>query len=104
MDIQVKVGDVLDEQADVLICTANPWLNMSGGVNVHLISGQPQDRPAGIRGDEAASRSPGDRRTGLLFARGRRNPLHGQQSVRRTEVNGHFPSFGQVHSVLCVVG
>jgi O-acetyl-ADP-ribose deacetylase (regulator of RNase III) len=33
MDIQVKQGDVLDEQADVLISTANPWLNMSGGVN-----------------------------------------------------------------------
>jgi O-acetyl-ADP-ribose deacetylase (regulator of RNase III) len=33
MDIQVKVGDVLDEQADVLISTANPWLHMSGGVN-----------------------------------------------------------------------
>lgn len=29
----VKVGDVLDEHADVLICPANPWLNLSGGVN-----------------------------------------------------------------------
>jgi len=31
--ITVKVGDVLDEPADVLICSANPWLNLSGGVN-----------------------------------------------------------------------
>jgi len=29
----VKVDDVLDEPADVLICPANPWLNLSGGVN-----------------------------------------------------------------------
>jgi O-acetyl-ADP-ribose deacetylase (regulator of RNase III) len=29
----VKVGDVLDECVDVLICPANPWLNLSGGVN-----------------------------------------------------------------------
>ncbi len=33
MKCTVKVGDVLDEQADVLICPANPWLNLSGGVN-----------------------------------------------------------------------
>jgi O-acetyl-ADP-ribose deacetylase (regulator of RNase III) len=33
MRIVVKVGDLLDEFADVLITTANPWLNMSGGVN-----------------------------------------------------------------------
>jgi len=33
MEVQVKLGDVLDEEADVLISTANPWLNMSGGVN-----------------------------------------------------------------------
>lgn len=32
MQITVKVGDVLDEPADVLICSANPWLNLSGGV------------------------------------------------------------------------
>ena len=29
----VTVGDVLDCAADILISTANPWLNMSGGVN-----------------------------------------------------------------------
>jgi O-acetyl-ADP-ribose deacetylase (regulator of RNase III) len=33
MQSEVKVGDVLDEPADVLISTANPWLNVSGGVN-----------------------------------------------------------------------
>lgn len=33
MKVQVTVGDVLDAAADVLISTANPWLNMSGGVN-----------------------------------------------------------------------
>jgi O-acetyl-ADP-ribose deacetylase (regulator of RNase III) len=37
MQISVKVGDVLDEAADALICTANPWLNMSGGVNGALL-------------------------------------------------------------------
>lgn len=31
--ILVKIGDLLDEAADVIISTANPWLNMSGGVN-----------------------------------------------------------------------
>jgi O-acetyl-ADP-ribose deacetylase (regulator of RNase III) len=31
--VVVGQGDVLDEQADVLICTANPMLRMSGGVN-----------------------------------------------------------------------
>jgi O-acetyl-ADP-ribose deacetylase (regulator of RNase III) len=33
MNVVVCVGDVLDHPADVLISTANPWLNMSGGVN-----------------------------------------------------------------------
>ena len=33
MRTTIVVGDVLDEAADVLISTANPWLNMSGGVN-----------------------------------------------------------------------
>ncbi len=33
MNVVVEVGDVLDFRADVLISTANPWLNMSGGVN-----------------------------------------------------------------------
>ncbi|GAB5407057.1 MAG: macro domain-containing protein [Aureliella sp.] len=33
MKVVVSVGDVLRVAADVLISTANPWLNMSGGVN-----------------------------------------------------------------------
>lgn len=33
MNVVVTVGNVLDASADVLISTANPWLNMSGGVN-----------------------------------------------------------------------
>ncbi len=33
MKIIVKVGNVLSAPADVLISTANPWLNLSGGVN-----------------------------------------------------------------------
>lgn len=33
MKVKVEVGDVLESRADVLISTANPWLNMSGGVN-----------------------------------------------------------------------
>jgi len=33
MNIVATVGDVLNAPADVLISTANPWLNMSGGVN-----------------------------------------------------------------------
>jgi O-acetyl-ADP-ribose deacetylase (regulator of RNase III) len=31
--VTVKAGDILDEQVDVLISTANTQLNMSGGVN-----------------------------------------------------------------------
>ena len=33
MKIDVVVGDVLRTPADVLVSTANPWLNLSGGVN-----------------------------------------------------------------------
>jgi len=33
----IKVGDILAEAADV-ICPANPWLNMSGGVNGAILS------------------------------------------------------------------
>jgi len=35
--VSVKIGDVLSEVADVLICPANPWLNLSGGVNGALL-------------------------------------------------------------------
>jgi len=38
MKLIVKQGDVLDEAVDVLICTANPTLSMSGGVNGALLS------------------------------------------------------------------
>jgi O-acetyl-ADP-ribose deacetylase (regulator of RNase III) len=34
----VKVGDVLDEEVDILICTANPMLRMTGGVNGALLA------------------------------------------------------------------
>ena len=41
MDVVVTVGDVLDAPADVLISTANPWLNMSGGVNGAIRAREP---------------------------------------------------------------
>lgn len=37
MNTEVLVGDVLDVPADVLISTANPWLQMTGGVNLAII-------------------------------------------------------------------
>ena len=37
MEIDVLVGDVLNVPADVLISTANPWLQMTGGVNLKII-------------------------------------------------------------------
>lgn len=37
MKVVVKRGDVLDEIVDILICTANPTLGMSGGVNGALL-------------------------------------------------------------------
>jgi len=33
MRVSIIVGDVLNVPADILISTANPWLNLSGGVN-----------------------------------------------------------------------
>jgi hypothetical protein len=30
-NVLVKAGNVSGEGADVLICPANPWLNLSGG-------------------------------------------------------------------------
>lgn len=38
MEIILKTGNVLDQKADVLIATANPMLNMSGGVNGAILS------------------------------------------------------------------
>jgi O-acetyl-ADP-ribose deacetylase (regulator of RNase III) len=37
MNVEVLVGNVLDVPADVLIATANPWLQMTGGVNLAII-------------------------------------------------------------------
>jgi O-acetyl-ADP-ribose deacetylase (regulator of RNase III) len=37
MEVEVLVGDVLAVPADVLIATANPWLQMTGGVNLQII-------------------------------------------------------------------
>ena len=37
MRVEVLVGDVLRTPADVLISTANPWLQMTGGVNLKII-------------------------------------------------------------------
>lgn len=37
MQWQVKQGDILDEPADVLICSANPFLTLSGGVGGALL-------------------------------------------------------------------
>ena len=33
MRLHIKSGDILEEAADVLVCPANVYLNMSGGVN-----------------------------------------------------------------------
>lgn len=33
----VKQGDILAERVDVLVCTANPQLNMSGGLNGEIL-------------------------------------------------------------------
>ena len=41
MKVMVTVGDVLEATADVLISTANPWLNMSGGVNGAICEREP---------------------------------------------------------------
>lgn len=38
MPITVELGDVLQFPADVLISTANPWLNLSGGVNGAILA------------------------------------------------------------------
>ncbi len=37
MNIEVVVGDILDVPPDVMISTANPWLQMTGGVNLKII-------------------------------------------------------------------
>lgn len=37
MKTEVIAGNILDVPADVLIATANPWLQMTGGVNLGII-------------------------------------------------------------------
>jgi O-acetyl-ADP-ribose deacetylase (regulator of RNase III) len=37
MQVEILAGDVLDVPADVLVATANPWLQMTGGVNLKII-------------------------------------------------------------------
>jgi O-acetyl-ADP-ribose deacetylase len=37
MKWSIRHGDILDIQADVLICSANPYLNLSGGVGGALL-------------------------------------------------------------------
>src|SRR5438270_5395726 len=37
MKLEILAGDVLDVRADVLISTANPLLQMTGGVNLAII-------------------------------------------------------------------
>jgi O-acetyl-ADP-ribose deacetylase len=37
IEVVVKIGDLVDETADAIICPANPWLNMSGGINGELL-------------------------------------------------------------------
>src|ERR1700756_1844826 len=37
MKLEVLVGNILDVPGDVLVSTANPWLQMTGGVNLGII-------------------------------------------------------------------
>jgi O-acetyl-ADP-ribose deacetylase (regulator of RNase III) len=37
MKIEILAGNVLDVPTDVLVATANPWLQMTGGVNLGII-------------------------------------------------------------------
>lgn len=37
MKVEVLAGNILDVPSDVLISTANPWLQMTGGVNLGII-------------------------------------------------------------------
>ena len=57
MRIVVKQGDVLDELVDVLICTANPLLAMSGGVNGAILARGGQ----GIQAELSSNFKTGDR-------------------------------------------
>lgn len=37
MKVDVIAGNILDVPADILIATANPWLQMTGGVNLAIL-------------------------------------------------------------------
>ncbi len=37
MNVDVIAGNILDVSADILIATANPWLQMTGGVNQGIV-------------------------------------------------------------------
>ncbi len=49
MRVIVKAGDILDEEVDVLISTANVHLNMSGGVNGAILQRGGDDVQAALR-------------------------------------------------------
>src|SRR5262249_32274181 len=51
MNTQALAGTILDAPADVLISTANPWLQITGGVNFGIIA-----RPQGERGSDELQR------------------------------------------------
>jgi O-acetyl-ADP-ribose deacetylase (regulator of RNase III) len=37
MEVEIKQGDVLEQGADVLICSLNIYLNLSGGVGGEIL-------------------------------------------------------------------
>ncbi len=37
MNIDIRVGNIFDVPADILISTANPWFQMTGGVNLGIM-------------------------------------------------------------------
>lgn len=55
MDIHVIAGDLLDQDVDALISTANPQLNMSGGVNGAILARGGDGVQAELRAHLAAS-------------------------------------------------
>ena len=68
MTVTVKTGDILDEHVDVLVCSANAQLNLSGGVGGAIL----------LRGGSAVQQE----LHALLAREGRRNAAPG--SVFRT--------------------
>jgi len=45
----LKQGNILDEAADVLVCSANPWLDLSGGVGADLLARHGAGVQAGLQ-------------------------------------------------------